>query len=280
MNVLQSWSNSLAILKPANLKLFLLVTLKSIVETYKVLFTKFWWAVLIFIALDFITFLNISSNGPLLFLRTIIEIFVYFLLYLLIRPSVQKKDVAYVKGYGRYFLNDLLFLGVIFVGMMIVITASMVVHVAGRMSGDMLLIDLHAGLKAIGALFSRIYVLVVPFYYFFFLDSDGRFLSMWHAALRALIMVLYTVPFVVVVYVLNFAIEYAISYADIKHILITFMKFPQFLVMPGGYEVAYIDALFDICIFLGMPLLGCLLNNFYIKNIHEQFDLYFEKKGE
>ena len=40
MNLLEAWKDSLEILRPKNFKLFLLVTLNSIVQTYKILITR------------------------------------------------------------------------------------------------------------------------------------------------------------------------------------------------------------------------------------------------
>src|SRR5665647_1703030 len=62
MNILQSWSHSLTIFKPSSLKLFLLVTLKSIIETYKLLFTTFWWAVCMFVIADVVSFVNFNPQ--------------------------------------------------------------------------------------------------------------------------------------------------------------------------------------------------------------------------
>ena len=43
MQLFTSWGNSLKLLQPKNLTLFLLVTAKTITQTYKTWLTYFWW---------------------------------------------------------------------------------------------------------------------------------------------------------------------------------------------------------------------------------------------
>src|SRR5579871_1355628 len=43
MTLVQAWIDSVQLLRPKNLQLFMMVTLKSIVEAYKLLFKYFWW---------------------------------------------------------------------------------------------------------------------------------------------------------------------------------------------------------------------------------------------
>src|SRR3989304_215348 len=47
---LYSWKDGLTLLLPRNLKLFALVTLKSIIECYKIYFKYFWWVPVIALA--------------------------------------------------------------------------------------------------------------------------------------------------------------------------------------------------------------------------------------
>ncbi|MDR3551039.1 MAG: hypothetical protein P4L31_06525 [Candidatus Babeliales bacterium] len=281
MNILQSWSHCLTIFKPSSLKLFLLVTLKSIIETYKILFTRFWWAVLFFVVLVFVSCLNIRTQTPiwytfflLLLLRLIAMVVMTFLLYLLIRPSVLKKNTEYIKGYGIHLLTLLLFFSVVILA--IGLTGGIIAGLATAFVGDRSSLVPFNGqfLYVLLSVLITYVSIVMPFFYFFFLDSDGRFSSAWQSAKRACKMTLYTLPFIAVVYTFAHIIGYALQYA----LTILLGKLPPFIVISGVYEIAYVQAILAILIVLSMPIMGCFWNNFYIKNIHENFDLYFKRK--
>jgi len=53
MQLLQSWKESLAIFAPKNFKLFFLVTLKAILETFVALFRYCWAPLLLFLVGSF-----------------------------------------------------------------------------------------------------------------------------------------------------------------------------------------------------------------------------------
>lgn len=281
MNVLQSWANCLTLFKPASLKLFLLVTLKSIIETYTILFTRFWWAVLIFVVLVLVSSLNIATQESvwhsillLLLLRLLTMVVMTFLLYLLIRPSVLKKNIEYIKGYVSHLLTVLLFFSVVIlaIGLMIGIIAGLTTALVGDRS-NVVPFNWQFMYVLVWLLITYISI-VMPFFYFFFLDSDGRFSSAWRSAMRACKMILYTLPFIAVVYTMTHVVGYALHYA----MTILMGKLPQFMVISGAYQIAYVQGLIAILIVLCTPIMGCFWNNFYIKNIHENFDLYFKRK--
>ena len=49
MTLVQSWIDSLTLLKPKNAQLFIMVTLKSIIETYKVMFWYWGWVIILMV---------------------------------------------------------------------------------------------------------------------------------------------------------------------------------------------------------------------------------------
>ncbi|MBT3455563.1 hypothetical protein HN446_00710 [bacterium] len=95
---LGAWARSCAILLPKNLKLFLLVTLKSVVRVYIVIFSRFWWLFLAFCAFSFFYFSHRN-----MFLNTLFSC-ITFLIFITTRPSVDKKTFSYYKKYLWHLL--------------------------------------------------------------------------------------------------------------------------------------------------------------------------------
>ncbi len=175
MTLLQSWADSLTLLKPKNLQLFVMVTIKSIIEAYKLYFKYFWWLMLLFyLSLFFMTsiFTSIMLQGGSDFL---IHVIVYSkmlgilpaLLYGMLllaacfvtRPSILQKDCQYLRTqYRKIFLYWLLLV--------------------------------------------PLYMSYSPWYLFFilfFADSEGGFKSFLFSMWNALKMVVYNLPLVLII---------------------------------------------------------------------------------
>ena len=96
------WLQSLALLKPKSANLFFLVTLKTIIRTYKSLF-KWWWLA----ALHIVSFIPSYKIIEIGFLAKIIFAILWlasfvlltFIIYLAVRPSIAKKDYSYYLDY-------------------------------------------------------------------------------------------------------------------------------------------------------------------------------------
>jgi hypothetical protein len=102
MTLIQSWIDSLTLLKPKNLQLFVMVTIKSIMEAYKLYFRYFWWV----IVLMGICFINLDLSNRIFMARTDavlsvtrVTCWLFELLFLAAclstRPSVAQKDWHY-----------------------------------------------------------------------------------------------------------------------------------------------------------------------------------------
>ncbi|HSC25323.1 MAG TPA: hypothetical protein VLB80_03865 [Candidatus Babeliales bacterium] len=95
MTLIQSWIDSLTLFKPKNAQLFVLVTIKSIIEAYKLMLYYFWWVLLLIV---------LCLIAPYLFSRTDLILYcsnwLYELLFLMVcfstRPSMMPKN-------GNYF---------------------------------------------------------------------------------------------------------------------------------------------------------------------------------
>jgi hypothetical protein len=102
MTLVQSWIDSLTLFKPKNLQLFAMVTLKSIVEAYKLYFRYFWWVIVLmgicFINPDLSNRIFMEKTDAILSV-TRITYWLFELLFLAAcfstRPSVGQKNCAY-----------------------------------------------------------------------------------------------------------------------------------------------------------------------------------------
>jgi len=106
MTLIQAWMDSVTLLKPKNFQLFAMVTLKSIVEAYKLMFKYFWWLIILFEACYIPLFLSMRSVK--------IAFWVFHLLFFVVctitRPSVVKKDGAYFRSQLYSFIYFAIFL--------------------------------------------------------------------------------------------------------------------------------------------------------------------------
>ena len=120
MTLLQSWVDSLTLLKPKNLQLFVMVTIKSILEAYKLYFKYFWWLLL---AMPLFLFITPNSSIQYIALLSIVYV-LYGLLFLgicfITRPSILQKDCSYLRTQFQkiilyWFFWMLLFLPLFFI---------------------------------------------------------------------------------------------------------------------------------------------------------------------
>lgn len=216
MTVLEAWKDSLSFFKWQHLKMFLLVTLKSIIDTYKIMF-KYWWflyAILFVIPLTLIFPPLFILNMPL---WSILYVLLFFLVCLAARPSRELKNYAYFKGYIQKFWPLLL----------ITFAASLI------------------GVLNIG-------LLHYPFILFllFSLDSDNTFDAMSRAFLNAIKMFIYNVPiFLATILLLWFATLFivAILAAFVAGIALAFS--PKFFMLGiGALGVISLLIPIEICI--------------------------------
>jgi hypothetical protein len=254
MTLVQSWIDSLGVLKPKNLQLFLMVTLKSIVEAYKLMFNYFWWVLII----QLICYAQVSVQTFLI--ATALQPLLLFMICAATRPSIVKKNCAYFRSQLFSFLCYMGLLAGI-AGIVFVLNVSM------------------------PTLFYVLFYIWVPFFIFFFLDSEknikGYFLSMWYA----LKMILFNLPLIVCAYavllifnesliwivdllmsLLNQGIVMLVSYFRVLRPTLFF-----FFSVTGGLQALVSQGI------LFMPVGICLYANIYIKRLHDQFELYYKQ---
>jgi hypothetical protein len=115
MQLLSAWKESLSLIFPPNGILFILVSLKAIVRTYKAWLLYFGWFFVGLALVDaffstlhlpgfvFTGPFSVSTNGAD-WLRFVGWYFLVFTVYLCARPSVLPKSVAYFVGYLKHFV--------------------------------------------------------------------------------------------------------------------------------------------------------------------------------
>lgn len=238
MNLIQSWKNSLELLVPKNLKTFLLVTGKTILDVYASLDKPLtsrgnWIAVIILVTLIGLT--NIIKTFRLFMLESIILngiLHLFFFLFLLkMRSSIGIKNRDYFEQYVRkywYFL----------------------------------LISLLFGISYLYAIpfFGNIVFLLYMLFLLFTFDSDGSSIQLIIAFKNSVRMLLYNFPIFLVLLgilsiinvILSFLIYFAIHYF-------------------GGLTIAL------LLYILVVPIQIALISNLYIKFIHAQPSLYFNQ---
>jgi len=239
MQLLQSWKESLLIFEPSNFKLFLIVTVKLIWETYKILF-KYFWLVIMFYILS----LRFQRGTGLVFsVKIALNIVIIFAIFLTVRLSVSIKNLAYFnEKFRNYFIPFMLGLSCfVCFWFLLLLFDSWIAS---------LIWDLNLSLT----LGFFVLLPVAVFFFLFLLDSDGRIQFLVSSLIRAIKMTLYNYPFCFIVYGIIFVLSFLLRYR-----------------MPG------VD--FDALMILSLPIPICVFSNLYIKQVHEHFDLYFGKKS-
>lgn len=264
MQLFQVWAESITLLKPQNLKLFLLVTLKSIVETYTILCKKFWAiavapliiGMMLILGEQFLgyTFFVAWGLDILLFVALIVGLFLwYFVVFLCARPSTGIKNWQYAIGYwkqGLYFCIVCLLYPFVYMGIIYFL------HDVMRLS--------FTSIWVLNDIFFKIYgVLFVAF----LLDSDGCLQSVYLSAIRALKMLVFNLPFIIISLIpfalFNMGLDYFYYYWRVSTV---------------GVAPLWQDFPIYYLVLLLLPIPVCFYINFYVKKVHEQFNLYFPVK--
>ncbi|TET06551.1 hypothetical protein E3J79_01805 [Candidatus Dependentiae bacterium] len=269
MYLLQSWKESLLIFKPTNFKLFFLVTVKSIWETYKILFRYFWWLILVLLTVPFhrtALGLLIMYMGPLLFT---------YIVVLIVRSSVSLKNWGY---FGKYILSYYIipFLVIVLAffsyysrilfnrpsGLTPFISFSQIITFVFSVPIQYILSDLSRFNQVELSIFFQL--LISPFvvlFTLFYLDSDKGFRSIMLSLIRSIKMIIFNYP------------AYFIMYSVIFLFLNLFWNILfKYLFVELAWNICFYSTIFLI------PIPICIFTNLYIKQVHEQFSLYFGGK--
>jgi hypothetical protein len=252
MTLVQAWIDSVQILKPKNLKLFMLVTANSIIQAYYLFFKYFWWLLLVCFGLLVYSFfiLNFQDNASLALYGQLQGVFyiLYTFLFMgacfITRPSIAKKDCAYLRGlYKRFIIYWFLWIALFTVAC----------------------ITRHGIPLFYITMYSPAYIFTI----LFFADSAGgapRFIFSLYNAIK---MILYNMPLLLGTGAFFYSATLLYS-VILKYIFVWFF-------MEENVSIHLFVLLRLIGTGLSMLLLPigvCTYANIYIKKLHDQFDLY------
>lgn len=191
MKIIQSWKDSLALLRPANLKPFAMVTAKTVLDVYKginrPLTSRGNW-ILAAIVISLIGFTNVIKTLHLYWLEALLlnsmRYFLFFMFTLALRPSVDIKNWDYYYRYIQRFWYIMLL--TIVLGLLHVYLIPLVF---------------------IGYMF----------FLLFFLDTDGSYQAIGLSIRNACLMVLYNLPLCLILFgtvgIINVFLFYLIAFA-------------------------------------------------------------------
>lgn len=257
MTLVQSWIDSLQLLKPKNLQLFALVTLKSIIEAYKLLFKYFWWL----IVLQLLCYkFGLFGSYFFVVMIAVIQNLLFFMICAITRPSIGKKDCAYFRSqlypfaYFAAFWTLLIAIGY-FLGIVV----------------------------PEGAELLPVFVWTV-FSMLFFLDAEKSVKSFCVSLWYALKMILFNLPIVLcmyfAIYIFNASVVWLVGLlmdAIYQGLLMLGMKWiwMKDIVRWIVHHSVLLILQYALVPLLLLPIGICTYANIYIKKLHDQFDLYF-----
>ena len=252
MYLLKTWGESLLLFKPSNFKLLFLVTLNNLRRHYKF----FLYFILLFLACDNNLWKIIFGTKFfwLNYLQILLFLYMPFIFVLVLRPSVKRKSCEYFCDHKWHVLFWLFIpiVNIIFSRYATVFTA------------NFLLIFLGIFQNAAIFLFEfPIFVLpalmIENFFALFWLDSRPNFKQIFLSLWRAIKMFVFNLP----VYFILCAIPY---------LCFIFFFSSYYWLFGRFWEVVLVYTVLLAYIFY-----TCFLVNFYTKNIHDKFSVYFRE---
>jgi len=258
MQLVTSWKDSVSVFIPGNAKLFGLVTLNAILQTYQtwatywqwlIFFIYWWW---LGISMQLIRYPDISMQFNYPLVLVFVGLLALFTLCQCARPSTFLKHSAYFFGYVPFFIEFL----AVFLLTIALLAGINEVSVSWPMLNQIYqyVLDVTAGTLFVSwpLMTSWASLAISPLVVItcaFVLDSDGSLLSVGYSFWRGIKFVVYNYPFCLATAIVFWGIfsvlQWCTPYAN-------------------GIQ------------FLLWPLPVCTYINFYIKRVHEQFGLYFE----
>jgi len=247
MYLFQSWKESLLLFKPENFKLFMLVTLKLLIEAVKVWLKYFWWIIVFAVALDITSFFlkGIVLGLSLAFVRY----FLLFAFFLSVWFSVKRKTLSYFWSYKCYLV--LLMIVVLlmvseFILLMFLGGAIFLIFGGPNAYAAFVVASTTERLLLFGPL---IWIFVL-----FFLDSKGRVRDFCFSFWRSCKMLVFNFPFYLIMFLLSEFIR------DLFHFNVSFIRLTR------------LDFYINLLL---LPIYICVFTNFYIKRMHDQSKFYF-----
>jgi hypothetical protein len=273
MTLVQSWIDSLALLKPKNAQLFIMVTIKSIIEAYKIMFHYWWWLMGLLVACYILPIVLPTPIWITSLSVPIIPFLLYQMIFLAIcfatRPSIMKKDWSYFgiqyKKIIIYWLSLPILMWVLLNPFGILLTH--LVFYLTSISAYLLILPITIYWFFVGLSLSGSIFLVL-----FFADSSGGPKNFLLSAWNALKMIIFSLPLLLII-----GIFFQVSAALISQLML------RVIARVISDENSLAQALWimfmvqNILASLLLPIGVCFYANIYIKKLHDQFDLYFPR---
>jgi len=247
MRLVQAWENAITLFYPSNFKFFILITIRSIVEAYKILLHYWWWLLAL---ISGATLFGLGNDtGFFFFLLVVLNYMFIFAFSLATRPSLKKKNVTYFSSYLPLFLPTLTgFLGIKLFEVLLL--------------PNIIGIDMDQWQSVFLLVKSFSYATQV-FFIFFFLDSDHTIRQLLQSLVRSVKMTIYNYPICLFFGLMILVLEIAVSFV-VGVFLFVWEETELFL--------RIIDLISKVVF---VPIQLSIFANIYIKKLHEQFDYYF-----
>lgn len=266
MQLFQLWKESLVLFAPKNFKLFLLVTLNTIVQIGKALVRYCWAPLLLFFAMDLFVaepLYGLSGTlGGAQVVLVLIRSMMLFLVFLAARPSMLRKGYWYFASYWYYW-----FYVALYALLRLVLQATLVSYLSEHTH---FLWGIWSFIWPFFAM--NLATPLYAYYILFLLDSSGSIFAACASLWRALKMMWYNLPAVFLIHAIGYVCGLLVA---------------NLISVPLHYVSRWVDYLLSVSSLSLLISLGALVfaiiwaafvTNFYIKRLYDQCGLYFETK--
>jgi hypothetical protein len=261
----RSWKESISLFIPKNAKLFFLVTLKSIIESYKLIALHIWWLFGISYLTDVLYSRYCDIKSYFCIVPLLSWFFTIFFIYLIIRPSIKRKGWNYYKDYLVRFPYFVLFSVIAFlIPILLFLISKTVVFWTASINWvfymlflPFLILSLLISFLIAPDVVTLYTSPLLTFLILFMLDGNGSISDILRSIIRACKMIIYNYPFCIIMFII-FIVCSVLGRMTVAY----FFGINSFL-------------LSSLVANLILPIPLCILTNFYIKRVHDQFGLYY-----
>ena len=261
----RSWKESVSLFIPKHAKFFFLVTLKSIIQSYKLIAVHLWWLFGISYLTDLLYSRYFGTKSYFCIVPLLSWFFTIFFIYLIIRPSIKRKNWNYYKGYLLRFPYFVFFSIIAFmIPIIMLLIGNKIAYLTFSISWifymlflPFLIIPILISFLIAPDVVALYTSPLLTFLILFMLDSTGSISDVFQSIVRAFKMMIYNYPFCIIMFII-FILCSVISQMSIAHYF--------------GIESFLLSSLVANLI---LPIPLCILTNFYTKRLHDQFGLYY-----
>lgn len=291
MNIIQSWRHVAKMLRPTYGSLFLLVTLKAIKDMYITLLYTYWWLFIFVVMItglyagslhyEWIAYWRYTTRPLLDLIYYSIWLFFIFLVTLIARPSVKRKNYTYITYYKRHYIYFcffvLLAIGVLGIMREICLALWYCDYKIASYVFYWILWFLSVLFPAsIMDFFNWLFIWPISiFFLLFLLDMHPSTYSFIRALKNACLMFLYTYPISILLY--YGLVFLCISWLQLPNVIWHSISYHIFLLMGEPLLAWFVH---NFVLILLLPIAICFWVTLYFKYAHEQIALYSDESIE